>query len=323
MLEKYIESKRKRFIIKRVLKSIPVIFLATIIAFLMLRVGGVDPAKRHLGRFATPEAIAAFEARYGLDAPIHMQYLNWIAGLFQGDLGLSIRYGEPVSQLIGSRIAMTFQLMGIAVLIAVVFGIASGVIGALKHNTWVDYMTTIQALIWQSTPSFVLAILLMLIFSYHLNWFPIGGYEGVYWLILPAVAIGLRMQAIIARLTRSSMLSVLNKDYIKTAKTKGLRKWVVILKHALRNALVPVMTVIAMRLPWVFGGAMITEQIFNIPGMGRLILEGALARDFILVQSTVMFITIMAVTGNLLADIAYTYVDPRIDLSKTSDEVES
>jgi len=288
----------------------------------MLRVGGVDPARRHLGRFATPEMIAAFEARHGLDVPLHMQYLNWITGLFRGDLGISIRYGTPVIELLSARVGLTFQLMGLAVIISVVFGITSGLIGALKHNTWVDYMTTVQALIWQSTPSFVLAVLLMLVFSYHLNWFPIGGYEGIYWLILPAFAIGLRMQAIIARLTRSSMLSVMNKDYIKTAKTKGLSRRVVILKHGLRNALIPVMTVIAMRLPWIFGGAMITEQIFNIPGMGRLILEGALARDFILVQSTVMFITIIAVTGNLLADIAYTYVDPRIDLVESSEEVE-
>ncbi len=322
MLEKYIKSKRQRFIIKRIIKAIPVILLATIIAFMMLRVGGVDPARRHLGRYATPETIAAFEARHGLDVPLHMQYINWIRGLFTGDLGISIRYGTPVIELIGARIGLTFQLMGLAVLISVVMGISSGVIGALKHNTIIDYLTTIQALIWQSTPSFVLAIILMLVFSYHLGWFPIRGYEGIYWLILPAFAIGLRMQAIIARLTRSSMLSVMNKDYIKTAKTKGLKKHVVIMKHALRNALIPVMTVIAMRLPWIFGGAMITEQIFNISGMGRLILHGALARDFILIQSSVMLITIVAVTGNLLADIAYTYVDPRIDLAETSQEVE-
>ncbi|MFW6176069.1 MAG: ABC transporter permease [Thermoplasmatota archaeon] len=321
MLEKYIKSQRKRFIVSRILKSIPIILLATFIAFMMMRIGSVDPAEMHLGRHATEEMIQNFNEKYGLDEPLHLQYIHWLEGLFHGNLGRSIRYDTPISELVAQRIGISVQLMGLAILISVVFGILSGVISALYHNTLVDYLITIQALVWRSFPDFFLGILLMLVFAYYLGVLPIGGYEGPAYLILPAFAMGLRMQAIIARLTRSSMLSVLNKDYIKTAKTKGLSKNMVIFKHALRNALIPVVTIIAMRLPWMFGGAMVTEQVFNIPGMGRLILEGALSRDFILVQSTVLLITILAVFGNLLADVAYTYVDPRIDIMGASNEV--
>lgn len=320
MLEKYIKSRRKRFIVKRILKAIPVIILATLIAFMMLRLGGVDPADTYFGRGASPEQIQTFKEKFGLDEPLHMQYINWLMGLFEGDLGRSIRYDMPVSELIAKRIGISFQLMGLAIGISIILGISSGVVGALYHNTLVDYLITIQALIWRSTPDFFLGLTLLLIFGLRLGIFPVGGYDGIYYLILPAFAMGLRMQAIIARLTRSSMLSVLNKEYIKTAKTKGLTRWVVIAKHGLRNALIPVITVIAMRLPWMFGGAMVTEQVFNIPGMGRLILMGALSRDFILVQSSVLLITILAVIANLIADISYTFVDPRIDISNSREE---
>ncbi len=320
MLEKYIKSKRKRFITKRVMKAIPIIVLATLIAFMMLRVGGVDPADRHFGRGVSQEQVQEFKEKYGLDEPLHMQYIHWLEGLFQGDLGRSIRYDTPVSQLIAQRIGISFQLMGLAILISIVLGISSGVIGALYHNSFVDYLITIQALVWRSTPDFFLGLILLLVFGLKLGFFPVGGYDGINYLILPATAMGLRMQAIIARLTRSSMLSVLNKDYIKTAKTKGLKRTVVVAKHGLRNALIPVVTVIAMRLPWMFGGAMVTEQVFNIPGMGRLILMGALSRDFILVQSSVLLITVLAVIANLLADVSYTFVDPRIDISTSEEE---
>ncbi len=323
MLEKYIESKRKRYIIKRIMRAIPVIILATLIAFLFMRVGDADPIGRKYGVKATEELITQERIKYGLNKPIHQQYFDWITGLFEGDLGLSIRYDEPVAKLISQRIPITVQLMGLSLLISIVIGISTGVIGALKHNTWVDYLATVQALFWRSIPSFWAGTIFLLVFAFYLGLFPIkghpGGWGGIYHLILPATVLGLRLQAIIARLTRSSMLDVLNKEYIKSAKTKGLKKYTVIIKHALRNALIPVVTIIAMRLPWLFGGAMVTEQIFNIPGMGRLLLMGVHSRDFILVQSVVMLITIIAVIANLLADIAYTYVDPRIDLGSTEE----
>lgn len=320
MLENYIESKRKRFIINRLIKAIPVIFIATIVAFLILRVGDQSVARRVLGLHATPEAIHQFEVEHGLHRPLHLQYFHWMLGLFRGELGTSLRYGSPVNKLVARRLPITLQLMGLSLGISIVLGVTTGVISALKHNTWIDYLATIQALFWRSAPSFWIGMIFLLVFSYHLNIFPSPGYKGFISLLLPGIVLGIRLQAIIARLTRSSMLSVLNKEYIDTAKTKGLRRRIVIIKHALRNALIPVITIIAMRLPWLFGGAMVTEQIFNIPGMGRLIYTATLSYDFIVVQSAILIVTIIAVLANLGADIAYSFVDPRIDIG-SSEEV--
>ncbi|MFW6038681.1 MAG: ABC transporter permease [Candidatus Saliniplasma sp.] len=323
MLEKYIKSKRKRYIMRRVLKAIPVILIATLIAFLMMRVGGADPARRKYGAEASEDLIEDFNEEHGLDKPLHEQYISWFTGLFKGELGTSMRYERPVSDLVWARMPITIQLMGLALLISIIVGVSMGVLGALKHNTWIDYLATIEALFWRSIPSFWAGTIFLLVFAFRLDLFPIGGHPGgwggLYYLILPASVLGLRLQAIIARLTRSSMLSVLNRDYIKSAKTKGLKKRVVIFKHALRNALIPVVTVIAMRLPWLFGGAMVTEQIFNLAGMGRLLLEGIHSRDFIMVQSVVLLITIIAVVANLLADVSYTFVDPRIELESSEE----
>lgn len=324
MLERYIESKRKRYIIKRILRAIPVIILATVVAFLFMR-GTQSPARNILGPRATEEMIKQFNQKHNLNLPLHEQYFRWFKGLLlEGDLGTSLRYGEPVGELVWARIPITIQLMGLSLLISIVMGISMGVIGALKHNTWIDYLVTVQSLFWRSIPSFWAGTMFLLVFAFYIGLFPIGGHPGgwggIYYLILPATVLGLRLQAIIARLTRSSMLDVLNKEYMKSAKTKGLKKYAVIFKHGLRNALIPVVTIIAMRLPWLFGGAVVTERIFNLPGMGRLLFEGVTSKDFILVQSVVMLITIIAVIANLIADIAYTYVDPRIDLTSAEEE---
>lgn len=322
MLERYVKSRKKRFIIKRLLKAIPVLIIATVVAFMIMRIGDADPAARILGKTATEEAIEAFKAKHGLDQPLHIQYIDWIGGLFKGDLGTSLRYDTPINGLIKDRIPITFQLIFYTIIIAVSLGITMGVIGALKQNTWIDHLVTVQSLVWLSTPAFYLGILFLLFFALYLPIFPTSGYEGPYYLILPSIVMGLRMQAIFARLTRSSMLNVLNKEYIKTAKTKGLKNKTIIVKHALRNALIPVVTVVAMRVPWMFGATMVTEQIFNIPGMGRLVLKGVLSRDFMLVQSVILLITIMVVIANLLADIAYTYIDPRIEIGTSTTEEE-
>ncbi len=304
----------------RIIKSIPVILIATFIAFAILRVGDVNPARRILGLYATEERIHEFNVKHGLNNPWYIQYGDWMLGLFRGDLGISLRWDMPVAELIEPKLPITFQLMGLALLISVILGIGTGVVGALHPNTWIDYLASVQALFWRSAPSFWVGTIFLLIFSFHLEWFPLGGYENIYYLILPAFVIGIRLQAVIARLTRSSMLNVLNKDYIKAAQTKGLKNRTVILKHGLRNALIPVVTVIAMRMPWLIGYGMIIEKIFNIPGMGRFIFEATMARDFIAVQSSILLMIIVAVIANLLADIAYTYIDPRIELG-TSEEV--
>lgn len=317
MLEKYIKSKRGRFVVRRIIRSIPVILLASIVVFSMMHVSADTPdsvARRMLGPVGTQEQINEFIAEHHLRDPVYEQYFIWMEGILKGDWGTSIRYQQPVTEILIDRIPLTLQLMGAALIFSIVLGVTMGVIGALKHNTFIDYIVTVQALFWRSIPSFWLGVMFLLIFALRMGLFPIGGYDGFEYLILPALVLGLRLQAIIARLTRSSMLNVLNKDYIKTAKTKGLSNHIVIVKHGLRNALIPVVTVIALRLPWLFSGAMITESVFSLPGMGRLIVEGVNMLDFPVIQGAVLLISVTAVIANLLADIAYTYVDPRIDI---------
>lgn len=316
MLERYIESPRKRFIIKRILKSIPVILLATMVVFSILHLAPGNPAAIILGPQATPEAIAAMEKELGLNRPIYVQYVDWIAGILQGDWGTSIRWGTPVLTLIKRRVPPTLLLMTSSMILSIVLGVSLGVLGALKRNSIFDYASTVMALFWRSFPSFWLGILFLYLFGLKLGWFPIGGYQGLISLVLPMLVLGLRLQAIIARLTRSSMLDVMNKDYIKTAKAKGLGNRAVIVKHGLRNALIPVITIVALRIPWLFSGAMVTETVFSWPGMGRLIVSGVNMRDFPVVQGCVLLMSVSVIVGNLVADILYTFVDPRIDLAK-------
>lgn len=314
MLERYIKNKRTRFILTRLLRCIPIIIFATLVVFSILHLAPGNPARIILGPKASEELVAHLEHKLGLDRPLPVQYITWLKDFILGDWGTSIRYDRPVLQLILDRLPVTLLLIGLSLALSTVLGISMGVMGALRQNSIFDYSSTVMALFWRSIPSFWLGILFLYIFSLKLGWFPAGGLRGPLSVVLPMLVLGLRLQAIIARLTRSSMLNVLNKNYIKTAKTKGLANRVVIVKHALRNALIPVVTIIAMRVPWLFGGAMITESVFAWPGMGRLILEGVLARDFPVVQGTVLLIAVAAVLANLMADIFYTYIDPRIEL---------
>ncbi|MFP4588811.1 MAG: ABC transporter permease [Candidatus Acetothermia bacterium] len=317
MLEKFVESERKRFIIKRLIRAIPIILFATIIVFSILHFSPGNPARIMLGPKATEEVVQHLEREMGLDRPLPVQYITWVANFVRGDWGTSIRFDQPVRSLILSRLPVTLIIMSLSLTLSTILGITMGVLGALKQNSIFDYSSTVAALFWRSIPSFWLGILFLYFFSLRLGWFPVGGWEGLITAVLPVLVLGLRLQAIIARLTRSSMLNVLNKEYIKTAKTKGLKNRTVIIKHALRNALIPVTTIVAMRLPWLFGGAMVTEQVFNLPGMGRLIVSGVMARDYPVVQGAVLLIAMMVVVANLAADIIYTFVDPRIKLGSS------
>lgn len=317
MLDRFVESKRKRFIINRLLKAIPIVLFATIIVFSILHFAPGNPARIMLGPKATEEAVRQLEKEMGLDRPLPIQYITWIGNFIRGDWGTSIRYDKPVLPLILGRLPVTMIIMSLSLFFSTVLGILMGIMGALKRNSIFDYSSTVAALFWRSIPSFWLGIVFLYLFSLKLGWFPSGGWEGLLTAVLPVLVLGLRLQAIIARLTRSSMLNVLNKEYINTAKTKGLKNWTVIIKHALRNALIPVTTIVALRIPWLFGGAMITEQVFALPGMGRLIVSGVMARDFPVVQSAVLLISLTAIVANLLADIIYTFVDPRIELGST------
>jgi ABC-type dipeptide/oligopeptide/nickel transport system permease component len=265
-----------------------------------------------LGPYATEENMAALRAKYKLDQPLHIQYISWISNVIKGDFGTSIRYDQPVSELIASRAGPTLVLTGSGLLIAVVFGVLLGVMAAIKQNSILDYFSTFQAMFWISIPAFWLGILLLYIFGLRLRLVPIGGMVGITSLILPALTLGLRQEAWFARPMRAEMLEVLNQDYIKTAKAKGLKYGYVIWKHALRNALIPIITMLALRLPWIIGGSVVVEVVFSWGGLGSLLVNSVLARDYPVVQSILLLIAILVVLANLAADLLYAVIDPRI-----------
>jgi ABC-type dipeptide/oligopeptide/nickel transport system permease component len=303
---------KNKYWVMRILRTIITAFGVTLIAFLILHLTPGDPARIMLGPYASEENLAAVRAKYKLDQPLYTQYISWMGNVFKGDFGTSIRYNRDVSQLITERAGPTLILTGSGLLIAVIFGVLLGILAALKRNSFLDYFTTFQAMFWISIPSFWLGILLLYIFGLQLRWVPIAGLMGFSSLILPALSIGLREEAWFARPMRSEMLEVLNQDYIKAAKAKGLKYSVVVMKHALRNALIPIVTMLALRLPWIIGGAVVIEVVFSWGGLGSLLVNSVLARDYPVVQSILLLISITVVLANLLADIIYAVVDPRI-----------
>jgi len=301
----------KKHLLKRILRTLITAIGVTIIAFLILHLTPGDPARIMLGSYASEENIEAVRAKYNLDKPLYTQYLVWMKNMIRGDLGTSIRYNRSVGQLIGSRIGKTLLLTITGLIFAIFFGVLLGILAALKRNSWLDYLATVQAMFWISMPSFWLGILLLYIFGLKLDLVPIsaGGWAS---LILPALTLGLRQEAWFARPMRAEMLEVLNQEYIRAAKAKGLKYYVVVTKHALRNALIPIITMLALRLPWIIGGSIVIEVVFSWGGMGSLLVNSVLARDYPVVQAILLIISIAVVIANLLADMVYTWVDPRI-----------
>ncbi len=305
-------TKKQKYWIRRVVRTIITAFGVTLIAFLILHLSKGDPVKIMLGPYATEENVAALRAKYNLDEPLHVQYLTWIGNVLKGDLGNSIRYNRSVNELIGERIGPTLILTGSGLVIAVVFGVMLGISAALRRNSLLDYFSTFQAMFWISIPAFWLGILLLYIFGLQLRWVPIAGMTGFTSIILPALTLGLRQEAWFARPMRAEMLEVLNQDYVKTAKAKGLKYRIVIWKHALRNALIPIVTMLALRLPWIIGGSVVVEVVFSWGGIGSLLVNSVLARDFPVVQAILLIIAITVVLANLFADLIYSVIDPRI-----------
>jgi len=305
-------TKKQKYWIRRVVRTIITAFGVTLIAFLILHLSKGDPVKIMLGPYATEENVAALRAKYNLDEPLHVQYLTWIGNVLKGDLGNSIRYNRSVNELIGERIGPTLILTGSGLIIAVVFGVMLGISAALRRNSLLDYFSTFQAMFWISIPAFWLGILLLYIFGLQLRWVPIAGMTGFTSIILPALTLGLRQEAWFARPMRAEMLEVLNQDYVKTAKAKGLKYRIVIWKHALRNALIPIVTMLALRLPWIIGGSVVVEVVFSWGGIGSLLVNSVLARDFPVVQAILLIIAITVVLANLFADLIYSVIDPRI-----------
>ncbi len=297
---------------KRLLKTIPIIIGVTLVTFLILHLSPGDPVRIMLGPYATPETVAALRAQYGLDQPLPLQYFSWLGNIAQGDLGTSIRYNRPVTELVQARIGITLTLTLAGLVISVTLGSILGILAALKQNSWLDYLCTFQAMFWISIPGFWLAILLLYIFGLQLRWVPIAGLSGFASVILPALTIGLQEEAWFARPMRAEMLGVLNEGYIKAARAKGVRYYRVVGKHALRNVMVPMITMLALRLPWVIAGSVVVEVVFAWGGMGSLLVNSVLARDYPVVQGILLIIALSVVLANLLADLVYSLIDPRI-----------
>jgi peptide/nickel transport system permease protein len=305
------------WIVRRILAVVPVLFGVTLAVFSMLFLVPGDPVKMMLAEFVTnPDQVAQMRAQLHLDEPIVRQYGRFVTNAVRGDLGVSIRSRRPVATEIAENLGSTAQLALAAMVVAVGLGIPLGLVAALSRNSWLDVASMGTALLGVSMPSFWLGLLLIFVFSLHLAWFPATGGGDLRHLVLPAVTLGMIAAAIIARLTRSSMLEVLGQDYVRTARAKGLGGFAVVVRHALKNALIPIITIFGLQFGNLLAGAVIVETVFSRPGLGRLIVGGILNKDFPLVQGVVLFVATVYVLINVLVDVAYAYADPRIRLMR-------
>jgi peptide/nickel transport system permease protein len=311
-----------RYVIKRVLSTIPVLFLVSVLVFLFLHLIPGDPIRILVGVRGTPEQMAQLTKQFHLDKPLVVQYLIWIRSALSGDLGISIRSNMPVTKLILSRLPVTASLASFAMLFALVIAISAGVIASSKRNTVYDFVVMVFANLGVSVPQFLMGILLILFFALTLSLLPSIGYTkfvdspaGYFkHIVMPALALGVSIAASITRVTRSHMIEVLGKDYIKTARSKGVSEAKVVMKHALKNALLPVVTLAGMFYASTLGGTIIIEEIFALPGIGRLALQSIFNRDYPVVQGVVLFVAVINVSFNLAIDILYRFLNPKIEL---------
>jgi peptide/nickel transport system permease protein len=311
------------YITKRLIAMLPVLVLVSMIVFTIIHLTPGDPALIMLGEEATPQALAALRHELGLDQPLPVQYLVWLSHVLRGDLGRSIRTNQPVIEAIMQRLPVTLELTILAMIISMIVAIPAGIVSATRRNSASDLISTTLALLGISMPSFFLAILLIFVFSLKVRWLPPMGYtpfqkgvwENLRGMILPAITLGAAAMAIVARLTRSTLLEALQQDYVRTARAKGLREQAVIYSHALKNAMIPIMTILGLQIGFLLGGAVITETIFALPGVGRLVVASIFERDFPLVQGVVLFLALMHLVVNLIVDLLYAYLDPRIRMA--------
>ena len=304
----------KVYLFRRFLQSLLVLLGVSFVVFGILFLTG-DPALVLMPPDASIEDIAKFREQMGFNDPFLVQYGRFLKGALRGDFGESVRHGEPAFDLVMERMPATFELSGAALLIALCLAIPAGILSAVKRNSILDYISTVVALLGQSMPTFWLGIMLILLFSVHFNLLPSSGRGGWENMVLPAITLGLFTTARITRLTRSGMLEVLNQDYIRTARAKGVANRPVVWKHALKNAAIPIVTIVGIELGTLLGGSVITETIFAWPGVGRLSVQAIYNRDYPVVQAAVFTLSATFVLVNLIVDVLYTYLDPRIRLS--------
>ena len=308
------------FVLKRMAAALPVMAVVAAVVFAILRLTPGDPAAILAGDSATPEQLEAIRASMGLDQPVYLQFFNWIGHLLQGDLGTSLLSGTPVVEMIGQRMGPSIALCLSTIIVAIVVAVPLGVLAAWKQGKLLDRAVMAASVLGFSIPVFVTAYVLILTMSLGLGWFPVQGYkplaEGVgpflLSITLPTVALSTVYIALIARITRTSVIEVMNEDFIRTARAKGLNERGVLLGHALRNAAVPIVTIIGVGVAMLIGGVVVTESVFNLPGLGRLVVEAVLARDYPVIQALILLFALVYVLINLVVDVPYTLFDPRI-----------
>jgi peptide/nickel transport system permease protein len=308
------------YIIRRILSTIPVMAVVAIFVFLLLYLTPGDPAVVIAGDYARPEDIERIREQLGLNKPLYIQFFTWVGNVMTGDLGISIFSNLPVSKLINQRLEPTLALAICTTIFAVIVAVPMGVLAAWKAHTWVDRLVMVFAVMGFSVPVFVIGYILMWIFSLNLGWFPVQGYKPIgdgigpflASIALPTLALGLVYVALIARMTRASVMEVLQEDYIRTARAKGASNRTLLMKHALKNASVPIVTIIGVGVALLIGGVVVTESVFNIPGLGRLTIDAVLRRDYPIIQGVILIFSGIYVLVNLIIDLSYTILDPRI-----------
>jgi peptide/nickel transport system permease protein len=307
-------------IVSRLLSAVPILLIVSLITFAMIHLIPGDPAAAIAGLSATPEQIANIRHDLGLDQPLATQFVRWYANLLHGDLGRSLLLGQPVLEATLFRLPVTIGLSLYALVITLVIGLVTGVLAALRQNTWIDQAAMMFAMIGISLPNFYLGLLMIILFAVDLGWLPSGGYVSLWdnplgWLTgmtMPAVSLALLLAGLLARITRSTMLEVLRQDYIRTARAKGLPRRLVVVKHALSNAMIPIVTVIGIIVSLLISGAVVTETLFSIPGVGQLLTQAVLNRDYPMVQGGLLIVTALLVLVNIGVDVIYAFLDPRV-----------
>ncbi len=304
----------RNYLIRRLVRLAMVWLGISLVTFLLLRLTG-DPARVVLGEFASDEAVRAYNHEHGLDRSWPEQYVAFIGGVLHGDFGDSLRYAEPILPIILERVPATAALAGASLLLSFVLGVTLGILAALTHNSGIDLLVRALVLLAQGIPNFFLAILMILFFGVALHWLPTGGIGGWEHLVLPATVLSFVLMPLTVRVTRSAVLDMISQNYVRTAYAKGLHKRTVLWRHVLRNAALPIITILGVQTASLLSGAIITETVFSWPGIGRLIVSAIFARDFPLVQSAVLIISIVVVIVNFIVDILYGLLDPRIPYS--------
>ncbi len=310
-----------RYIISRLVYFVPTLVVVAFIVFLLIHLVPGDPAFVILGPDANKEAIASLRHTLGLDKPLAVQFVTWLGGVVRGDFGTSLHTKLPVFQSIQERFPVTLTLTTLSLLFSLIFALPSGILAALYRNTKKDYLFMLATSLGVSFPGFWLGLVALIIFSLKLGWFPSSGYVSIWedpwngfrYMLLPSLTLGASMAAVVARMTRTSMLEVLNLEYVTHARAKGLTEWKVIMKHALKNAFAPTLTTIGIQYGGLLGGAVVTETVFNLPGVGKYVVNAISVRDYPVVQGSILYMALVYLVINLVVDILYVYFDPRIE----------